>query len=93
MENIPSIDNPTINLGRNQKVKPSIQLKKKKKGAYDTTRVYRVRKPTTSERNKGTVMWPLHTPAEDLEHDRSDVYSQQTDTGINDDLGQDCQDG
>jgi len=30
-----------------------------------------------------------NTPAEDFEHDGSSVYSQETDTGIYSDLGQD----
>ena len=33
----------------------------------------------------------LHTPAEDLEHDGSGVCSQEADTGIHNDLGQNCQ--
>jgi len=48
-------------------------------------------------RIKRTVRWSmtptLHTPAEDFKHDRGSVSSQETDTGIHDDLGQDCQGG
>lgn len=35
----------------------------------------------------------LHTPAKDLEHEGGSVGGQETDTGIYDDLSQDCRDG